>query len=89
MARPNNDIIKEYNLIQIFKDKNIKTIINLQEPGEHSSCGPPLDSSFKFSYSPKLFMDNQIFFNNFPWKDYSGVSPAVLLDIVKVNFFAL
>ena len=38
--------------------ENIKTIVNLQEVGEHSSCGPPLDQS-GFSYDPKVFMDNE------------------------------
>src|SRR6218665_3484680 len=58
MARPNNQIIQEYNLIEFFKTANIKTVINLQQNGEHASCGPALDES-GFSYDPKRFMDKQ------------------------------
>ena len=36
----------------------IKSIINLQMPGEHSHCGPPLEPS-GFSYLPDIFMENQ------------------------------
>jgi hypothetical protein len=36
---------------------NIKSIINLQEPGEHANCGNALTSS-GFSYDPTLFMEN-------------------------------
>lgn len=35
----------------------IKSIINLQTAGEHSSCGPGLHES-GFSYDPQEFMDN-------------------------------
>lgn len=35
---------------------NIKTVINLQESGEHASCGPGLEAS-GFSYNPQDFMD--------------------------------
>lgn len=34
----------------------IRTIINLQTPGEHSHCGQPLTSS-GFSYLPEIFME--------------------------------
>ena len=35
---------------------NIKTVINLQQPGEHASCGYGNDSS-GFSYNPQRLMD--------------------------------
>lgn len=37
---------------------NIKSIINMQLPGEHAHCGPPLDPDSGFTYSPQTFMDN-------------------------------
>ena len=40
----------------------IQSIINLQTPGEHASCGPPLDPS-GFSYNPQTFMDNDSMYN--------------------------
>ena len=68
--------------------QRIKTIINLQEPGEHANCGNQLCSS-GFSYEPSIFMDNDIFFYNFQWKDYSPGHQPLLLDMVKVMSFSL
>lgn len=36
----------------------IKTVINLQIPGEHASCGNPLEPESGFSYRPEVFMEN-------------------------------
>lgn len=47
-----NQMISPYRL-------NIKSIINMQLPGEHAHCGPPLDLSSGFTYSPQVFMDNE------------------------------
>ncbi|KPM02936.1 tyrosine phosphatase domain-containing 1-like protein [Sarcoptes scabiei] len=65
------------------------TLINLQEPGEHSNCGPPLEESSGFSYEPKIFMDNDIYFYNFKWKDFCDISLNSLIDIVKVISFGI
>lgn len=35
----------------------IKSIINLQSPKEHASCGQPLENS-GFSYDPNIFMEH-------------------------------
>jgi len=35
----------------------IKTIINLQRPGEHASCGNPLEQESGFTYLPEAFME--------------------------------
>ncbi|KAG8198529.1 hypothetical protein JTE90_026432 [Oedothorax gibbosus] len=88
MARPNTEAIEKYNVIQQFRSKDISSIINLQMPGEHPYCGNALDAS-GFSYNPQLFMDNDIFFYNFRWKDYGTVSETMVLDMVKVMAFAL
>ncbi|XP_065813414.1 protein tyrosine phosphatase domain-containing protein 1 [Labrus bergylta] len=37
---------------------NIKSIINMQLPGEHAHCGPLLDLQSGFTYSPQTFMEN-------------------------------
>ena len=55
MARPNTALIENGRLIEEFKKQGIKSIINLQTPGEHASCGPKLHSS-GFSYDPNDFM---------------------------------
>lgn len=42
-----------------FVSRNgIKTVINLQIPGEHASCGNPLEPESGFSYCPEVFMEN-------------------------------
>lgn len=40
-----------------FRSLGIKSIINLQCPREHASCGQPLEES-GFSYDPSVFMEN-------------------------------
>lgn len=89
MARPSTSTIEKYNMVQQFKDNNIRSIINLQTPGEHSSCGPPLEKESLFTYKPQIFMENEIYFYNFGWKDYGVTSLATLLDMVKVMTFAV
>lgn len=54
--------------IKLFRRANIMTLINLQEPGEHSNCGPPLEESSGFSYEPKIFMDNDSLLMAFDYK---------------------
>lgn len=36
----------------------LKTLINLQRPGEHASCGNPLETESGFTYRPEVFMEN-------------------------------
>ncbi|GFS54573.1 protein tyrosine phosphatase domain-containing protein 1 [Trichonephila inaurata madagascariensis] len=88
MARPSTEIIEKYKIIKQFREFGIKSLINLQERGEHSSCGVPLERS-GFTYDPQIFMENKIFYYNFDWKDYGSVPKTVLLDMVKVLSFAL
>lgn len=38
---------------------NIRSVINMQLPGEHAHCGPSLDPESGFTYSPQVFMDNE------------------------------
>ncbi|XP_057693328.1 protein tyrosine phosphatase domain-containing protein 1 isoform X2 [Corythoichthys intestinalis] len=58
MARPSKSLIDKYNIIEQFQRLNIKSIINMQMPGEHAHCGPPLDPKSGFTYSPQSFMEN-------------------------------
>ncbi|KAG7228130.1 hypothetical protein INR49_013413 [Caranx melampygus] len=67
----------------------IKTVINLQIPGEHASCGNPLEPESGFSYRPEVFMENHIYFYNFGWSDYGVANLTTVLDMVKVMAFAL
>ncbi|XP_063369474.1 protein tyrosine phosphatase domain-containing protein 1-like [Cydia amplana] len=88
MARPSTAGIAARNIIQQFHSWGIRTVINLQTPGEHASCGPPLTSS-GFTYDPNIFMANDIYYYNFAWPDYGEASLSGLLDMAKVLSFAL
>ncbi|KAE8612857.1 hypothetical protein XENTR_v10013014 [Xenopus tropicalis] len=89
MARPSSEIIDKYDIIRQFKSCSIKTVINLQRPGEHASCGNPLEPESGFTYLPEAFMEAEIYFYNFGWKDYGVASLTTILDMVKVMAFAL
>ncbi|EZA48495.1 Protein tyrosine phosphatase domain-containing protein [Ooceraea biroi] len=88
MARPNTAQIIKKDIIAQFQGWSIKTIINLQTPGEHASCGGPLEES-GFTYDPNFFMKNDIYFYNFALKDYGDATVGKLLDMVKVVAFAV
>ena len=75
-----------YLLICSTQNARIKSIINLQTPGEHASCGPNLQQANGFTYDPNEFMSQDIFYYNFAWKDYGEASSmSGLLDMVKVR----
>ncbi|XP_015606539.1 protein tyrosine phosphatase domain-containing protein 1 isoform X2 [Cephus cinctus] len=88
MARPSTALIIKKNIIAQFQGWGIRTIINLQTPGEHASCGGPLEPS-GFTYDPNDFMRNDIYYYNFAWKDYGDATMGKLLDMAKVVAFAV
>ncbi|XP_004442792.1 PREDICTED: protein tyrosine phosphatase domain-containing protein 1 isoform X2 [Ceratotherium simum simum] len=89
MARPSTELLEKYCIIEQFRSRGIKTVINLQRPGEHASCGNPLEQESGFTYLPEAFMEAGIYFYNFGWKDYGVASLTTILDMVKVMTFAL
>uniref|UniRef100_A0A673ATD8 Protein tyrosine phosphatase domain-containing protein 1 n=1 Tax=Sphaeramia orbicularis TaxID=375764 RepID=A0A673ATD8_9TELE len=89
MARPSSEIIEKYNIIEQFQRCGLKTVINLQRPGEHASCGNPLEQESGFTYRPETFMEAGIYYYNFGWKDYGVASLTTILDMVKVMSFAV
>ncbi|XP_047382846.1 protein tyrosine phosphatase domain-containing protein 1 isoform X2 [Sciurus carolinensis] len=89
MARPSSELLEKYHIIEQFLGHGIKTIINLQRPGEHASCGNSLEQESGFTYLPEAFMEAGIYFYNFGWKDYGVASLTTILDMVKVMTFAL
>ncbi|KAJ8360866.1 hypothetical protein SKAU_G00173910 [Synaphobranchus kaupii] len=89
MARPSTEIIEKYNIIDQFQRCGLRTVINLQRPGEHASCGNPLEQESGFTYRPETFMEAGIYFYNFGWKDYGVASLTTILDMVKVMSFAI
>ncbi|TRY60646.1 hypothetical protein DNTS_033841 [Danionella cerebrum] len=89
MARPSTETIEKYKIIHQFLSCGLKTVINLQCPGEHADCGRPLDPESGFTYRPETFMEAGIYFYNFRWNDYGVTSLTSILDMVKVMCFAL
>uniref|UniRef100_A0A8C4HVB5 Protein tyrosine phosphatase domain-containing protein 1 n=1 Tax=Dicentrarchus labrax TaxID=13489 RepID=A0A8C4HVB5_DICLA len=89
MARPSNRLIEKYNIIEQFRRLNVRSIINMQLPGEHAHCGPPLDPESGFTYSPQIFMENDIYFYNFGMPDFGVSSLVGIIDGVKVLAFAV
>ncbi|XP_029007027.1 protein tyrosine phosphatase domain-containing protein 1 isoform X2 [Betta splendens] len=89
MARPSTEIIEKYNVIKQFQRCGLKTVINLQRPGEHASCGNPLEQESGFTYRPETFMEAGVYYYNFGWKDYGVASLTTILDMVKVMSFAV
>ncbi|CAG0879468.1 unnamed protein product [Darwinula stevensoni] len=88
MARPNQEALEKKGLIQLFLEQGIRSVVNLQMPGEHGSCGPPLLES-GFTYDPAFVMQHGLFYYNYAWKDYSPSTLMSLLDMVKVMAFAV
>ncbi|KAM4612832.1 protein tyrosine phosphatase domain-containing protein 1 [Polymixia lowei] len=89
MARPSTEVIEKYNIIEQFQRCGLRTVINLQRPGEHASCGNSLEPESGFTYRPETFMEAGIYFYNFGWKDYGVASLTTILDMVKVMSFAI
>ncbi|KAG1942027.1 protein tyrosine phosphatase domain-containing protein [Pimephales promelas] len=89
MARPSTEIIEKFDIIEQFLSCGLKTVINLQCPGEHASCGNQLDPESGFTYRPETFMEAGIYFYNFRWNDYGVASLTSILDMVKVMSFAI
>jgi hypothetical protein len=52
MARPQDYLIKNLNLLQQMKMYNIKSVFNLQVKNEHSTCGNGNLKQTGFSYDP-------------------------------------
>ncbi|KAG7472863.1 hypothetical protein MATL_G00113730 [Megalops atlanticus] len=57
MARPSTEVIEKYNIIEQFQRCGLRSIINLQHPGEHASCGNDLEPDSGFTYRPEAFME--------------------------------
>ncbi|XP_062872068.1 protein tyrosine phosphatase domain-containing protein 1 [Trichomycterus rosablanca] len=89
MARPSTEILEKYQVIDQFHRCGVRSLMNLQQRGEHADCGNALVPESGFTYRPESFMEAGIYFYNFEWNDY-GVAPlTTILDMVKVMCFAL
>ena len=75
-------------VFECFFRAGIRSVINLQQPKEHESCGYGNETE-GFSYRPSDFMEHEIFYYNFGWKDYGVGSLENIMDMVKVMQFAV
>ena len=84
--RPSDFLIRKYDLLNVFKEKQIGLIINLQREGEHPYCGPSSNhiSPSGFSYNPSIFSGDDIKCKLSGWVDMSVPSSMnFVLEIVK------
>ena len=79
--RPSTCLIKDYNLLEVFKQKKIKLIVNCQINGEHPYCGPNkgLEEDCGFSYSPAVFISEGI---EVLCKGFKDLTPPDTLDFI-------
>ena len=84
IARPWQENIHKYSLVDAFLHANVGMILNLQEVGEHDSCGPGNLPSSGFSYEPESFTAARIGFYNFSWRDMGVPDVDRMMDIVQV-----
>ena len=79
--RPSTCLIKKYHLLEVFKKKRIKLIVNCQINGEHPYCGPNkgLEEDCGFSYSPSAFISEGI---EVLCKGFKDLTPPDILDFM-------
>lgn len=84
--RPSTSLFLKYLLIQQFKEKQVTGVLNLQEKGEHRSCGPDgIYESCGFSYSGvDDLMPNGVYYYEFPWPDMTAPEQDVVLRSVQL-----
>ena len=83
MARPSDRRLAAFNVLAQFAEHNVRAIFNLQERGEHPTCGDGINDS-GFSYTPEKFMDAGVFYYNFAWRDMGCPELDFALGIVQV-----
>eukprot|EP00164_Ancoracysta_twista_P005367 GFYU01007340.1.p1 GENE.GFYU01007340.1~~GFYU01007340.1.p1 ORF type:complete len:591 (-),score=128.05 GFYU01007340.1:145-1917(-) len=89
MQRPSTRLVNEFEIVKQFKEAGITGIMNVQERGEHAWCGDGIEESSGFSYLPETFMNNNIFFYNYGWKDMYIPSMDSITDMVHVFDFTI
>ena len=84
--RPSTALIKKYDLINSFKNNNIKLIVNCEIHGEHPNCGPNRGLEFEsgYAYSPSLFIAENIDVLNCGYEEMTApFTLDFMIDIVK------
>lgn len=84
--RPSTSLFIKYPIIQQFKKYNVTGVFNLQEKGEHSSCGPDgIYPTTGYSYSGESdLMKYGVAYYEYPWPDMTAPDNDVVLRSVQV-----
>ncbi|KAL9658082.1 hypothetical protein ABK040_012996 [Willaertia magna] len=83
--RPSSRLIREFKIIEQFKEKKVTAILNLQERGEHPFCGDGIIEKSGFSYDPENdIMRNKINYYNFAFTDMSIPDIDQVMSIMHV-----
>ncbi|CUI15485.1 phosphatase, putative [Bodo saltans] len=84
--RPSTSLFLKHLLIQQFKAKAITGVFNLQEKGEHASCGPDgIYESTGYSYNGEQdLMRHGVHYYEFPWPDMTAPDNDIVLRSVQV-----
>ncbi|KPI88968.1 putative phosphatase [Leptomonas seymouri] len=87
--RPSTSLFVKYPIIAQFRAKHVTGVLNLQEKGEHSSCGPEgIYESSGYSYNgAEDLMPHGISYYEFPWPDMTAPEQDVVLRSVQVMDF--
>lgn len=83
--RPSSSLFLKHMLVEQFKDKRVTGVFNLQEKGEHASCGPDfIYPETGYSYNGELdLMRFGIAYYEFPWPDMTAPENDVVLRSVQ------
>ena len=83
--RPATSLFIKHMLVEQFKAQRITGVFNLQEKGEHASCGPDgiyQDSGYSYS-GEKDLMRHGIKYYEFPWPDMTAPENEIVLRSVQ------
>ena len=83
--RLSDRLINEFDIIEQFKELNLKAVFNLQEPGEHPNWGDGIvDMKVGFSYTPENLQKAGISYYNFHWEDWTNPNMSEVMKNVKL-----
>jgi hypothetical protein len=83
MQRPSTRSL-ERTVLDGFARTGVEAVFNLQQPGEHASCGDGIDATSGFSYRPEALFARGIRFYLFPWRDLEAPRFSMMFDAIKV-----
>jgi hypothetical protein len=89
MQRPSTRINTEHGIPSAFAAAGIKAVICLQEVGEHQHCGDGVHAASGLSYMPEEFMQADVAFYHFPWRDMDTPDTDTALRIAQAMTYTV